>query len=458
MKAYVLRDIGRFGIEEVEQPVPGPDEVLVQVKAAGICGSDIPRIYHHGTYSYPLIPGHEYSGVVVKAGSAAVKSGSMAAESESAAVKSGSMAAESGSTVVKEVYAQGDSCNAGEDISIGQSASWLGKRVGVFPLIPCGQCLPCRQKRYEMCRNYSYLGSRRDGGFAEYVSVPVWNLVELPEKVTFEQAAMMEPMAVAVHAMRKALQTEKRRVMQAEKAINCNPEMEGTRLADRKQQAEKEKLNASLRIAVCGLGTIGLFLLMFLKEAGYEDILVIGNKDIQKEKALALGIPEEQFYDNRDGGADTWLEQCAQEKVIDVFFECVGVNETVNLAVNHTAPGGRVMLIGNPASDMMLARQTYWKILRNQLTLFGTWNSSYYGASGGGASDHRQPSETLTYDECGNYVQEDDWQYVLNRLAAGKVHPEQMITHRYDFDGLIRGFELMRGKTEEYLKVMLQEI
>lgn len=435
MKAYVLRDIGSFGIEEMDQPVPGPDEVIVQVKAAGICGSDIPRIYYHGTYSYPLIPGHEYSGVVVKAGSVAVKSGSMAVES--------------GSRAVKETYAQGDTHNAGEDISIGQSASWLGKRVGVFPLIPCGQCLPCRQKRYEMCRNYSYLGSRRDGGFAEYVSVPVWNLVELPEKVTFEQAAMMEPMAVAVHAMRKALQTDK--------TINCAPDMKGNRLAVRKQQAEKEKLNASLRIAVCGLGTIGLFLLMFLKEAGYEDILVIGNKDIQKEKALALGISKEQFYDNRDGRADTWLERCAREKVIDVFFECVGVNETVNLAVNHTAPGGRVMLVGNPASDMMLTRQTYWKILRNQLTLFGTWNSSYYGSSGGGASEHRQPSEALTYDECGNYVQEDDWQYVLNRLAAGRVHPEQMITHRYDFDGLISGFELMRGKTEEYLKVMFRD-
>lgn len=438
MKAYVLSDIGSFGIEEVEQPVPGPDEVLVQVKAAGICGSDIPRIYHHGTYSYPLIPGHEYSGIVVKAGSVAVKSGSMAAES--------------GSTAAKEAYAQADSCNAGGDICSSQAASWIGKRVGIFPLIPCGECLPCRQKRYEMCRNYSYLGSRRDGGFAEYVSVPVWNLIELPEEVTFEQAAMMEPMAVAVHAMRKALQVEN--------YIKCSfdPEMKESQQVFEKQQLENEKLNVNLRIVICGLGTIGLFLLMFLKEAGYEDILVIGNKNIQKEKALALGISEGQFYDSRNGRADAWLEQCAREKVIDVFFECVGVNETVNLAVNHTAPGGRVMLVGNPASDMILERQTYWKILRNQLTLFGTWNSSYYGSSGGGASDHRQPEETLSYDNSGNHAPEDDWQYVLNRLAAGGVHPEQMITHRYDFDGLIQGFELMRGKTEEYLKVMLQGI
>lgn len=424
MKAYVLRDIGRFGIEEMEQPVPGPDEVLVQVKAAGICGSDIPRIYHHGTYSYPLIPGHEYSGIVVETGSAAAK----------------------------EAYVQADSCNAGEGMCGSQAASWIGKRVGVFPLIPCGKCLPCRQKRYEMCRNYSYLGSRRDGGFAEYVSVPVWNLIELPEKVTFEQAAMMEPMAVAVHAMR--------RVLHVEKNIKCRPDLKikESQQVTKKQQVENKKLNEDLRIAICGLGTIGLFLLMFLKEAGYEDILVIGNKDIQKEKAFALGISGEQFYDNRDKGADAWLEQRAQEKGIDVFFECVGVNETVNLAVKHTAPGGRVMLVGNPASDMILDRQIYWKILRNQLTLFGTWNSSYRTPFYDKGADRQQPAETLSYDDCGDHAPEDDWQYVLNRLAAGKVHPEQMITHRYDFDGLIRGFELMRGKTEEYLKVMLQGI
>lgn len=398
MKAYVLRDIGRFGIEEVEQPVPGPDEVLVQVKAAGICGSDIPRIYHHGTYSYPLIPGHEYSGIVVETGSAAAK----------------------------EEYVQADSRNAGEGKCGSPAASWIGKRVGVFPLIPCGECLPCRQKRYEMCRNYSYLGSRRDGGFAEYVSVPVWNLIELPEEVNFEQAAMMEPMAVAVHAMRKVLRGN--------------------------------KLNPDLRIAICGMGTIGLFLLMFLKEAGYEDILVIGNKDIQKEKAFALGLSGEQFYDSRDKGADAWLEQRAREKGIDVFFECVGVNETVNLAVNHTAPGGKVMLVGNPASDMILDRQIYWKILRNQLTLFGTWNSSYSNLFYDKGADRQQPAETLSYDDCGDHAPEDDWQYVLNRLAAGRVHPEQIITHRYNFDGLIKGFELMRGKTEEYLKIMLQGI
>lgn len=90
------------------------------------------------------------------------------------------------------------------DVGIGVKPEWKNKRVGVFPLIPCGACMFCKKKQYEMCRNYSYLGSRQDGGFAEYVAVPEWNLIELPESVLFEEAVMMEPMSVAVHAIRRA--------------------------------------------------------------------------------------------------------------------------------------------------------------------------------------------------------------------------------------------------------------
>lgn len=147
MKAWVLHEIGDIRWEEVEQPVPGEQEVLLRVRAAGICGSDVPRIYTNGTYSYPLIPGHEFAG---------------------------------------EVMACGE----------GVSEEWLGQRTGIFPLIPCRECGPCRQGYYELCRHYSYLGSRRAGGFAEYVAVPVWNLLKLPEQVAFEEAAMLDRKSV----------------------------------------------------------------------------------------------------------------------------------------------------------------------------------------------------------------------------------------------------------------------
>ena len=207
MKAWVLHGINDLRLEEINTPTIGENEVLLAVKAAGICGSDIPRVFHTGTYSYPLIPGHEFAGQVIAVGASV-------------------------------------------------DEKWQGKRVGVFPLIPCEECLPCQKEQYEMCRHYSYLGSRCDGGFAEYAAVPEKNLISLPEGVSFEEAAMLEPMAVAVHAMRKI----------APAPGEC--------------------------IVICGMGTIGLFLLMFLLEAGHKNIFVIGNKEFQKRMAQKIGLPE----------------------------------------------------------------------------------------------------------------------------------------------------------------------
>lgn len=336
MKAWVLHGINDFRYEEVEKPIASEDEALVKVKAVGICGSDIPRTYKDGAHNMPLIIGHEFAGQVVA----------------------------------------------------------TGKRVGVFPLIPCKQCTPCRNKQYEMCRNYSYLGSRRDGAFAEYVSVPKWNLIELPPNASFEEAAMLEPMAVAVHAMR--------------------------RVSPCKQDT----------VVVCGLGTIGMLLVMFLIDAGIKKLLVMGNKESQKQTVIKLGLSEENYCDSKTADVNKWIMEKTKGNGADVFFECVGKNETFSQAVNLTAPAGRICLVGNPYSDMELDKGTYWKILRNQLTVTGTWNSSF------------------THDE------NDDWHYVLSRLEQKRISPSQLISHRYSLEDIVQGFRIMRDKTEDYIKIM----
>ena len=363
MKAYVLHGINDIRFEEVAKPdlrdwqcrpaevsAPSGSEsrsayVLVKVETAGICGSDIPRIYHNGAHRMPLIPGHEFAGTVVECG-------------ENAARK------------------------------------WLNKRVGVFPLIPCMECPQCMKKQYEMCRNYNYLGSRTDGGFAEYVAVPEWNLLELPDSVSFEQAAMLEPASVAMHAIRII----------------------------RVQKGEK--------VAVCGLGTIGLLLAMHLKGMGIESVYVLGNKELQQEMAARIGISKEYYCDTRVENAAGWLMSKTDGEGVDVFFECVGRNEVVTLALESAAAGGRVMLVGNPASDMLLQRDVYWQILRKQLTVMGTWNSSY------------------------RHAEEDDWHVVLQAIRQGKIHPDKLISHRFSLEELGRGMEIMRDKSEEYVKVM----
>ncbi len=345
MKAWVLHGAGDLCLEDVRKPLVRGGEVLVQVKAVGICGSDIPRIYKTGAHRHPLIPGHEFSGIV-------------------------------------------------EQVGEGVNKSWLGKPVGVFPLIPCKTCLPCQREQYEMCRDYDYSGSRRDGAFAEYVAVPADNLIEMPEWVSFEAAAMLEPMAVAVHAIRRVA-----------------PLAEDT-------------------VAVCGLGTIGLLLVMFLKQSGIKNVLVIGNKEFQKQMVLKLGVAEECYCDSKTQAVDAWIMERTNHSGADVFFECVGKNETLVQAVNHTIPAGRICLVGNPYSDMTLEKNVYWKILRNQLTVTGTWNSSF------------------THDP------DDDWHYARSCLALGVIDPTQLISHRFLLEDLDRGFCIMRDKTEDYVKIM----
>lgn len=361
MKAWVLHKTNDFKFEEVDRPAISYGEVLVKVKACGICGSDVPRIYKTGAHNMPLITGHEFSGEVV------------------------------------------DAPEANEDL--------IGKRVGVFPLIPCGKCDSCIKKHPELCRNYDYIGSRCDGAFAEYVVVPVWNLVPIPDSVSYEAAAMMEPMAVAVHAMKMGI------------------------------MIGGQELSKNSSIAVCGLGTIGLLLVMFLLDAGYENIYVIGRKNIQKELVINLGVKEDNYCNSSLTNPVEWLSNVTGG--VDLYFDCVGSNESIIYGIDALAPMGRAVFVGNPYGDMTLKRDVYWQILRKQLTIVGTWNSTYYGYS-------------IDDDSLKNKgINGDDWSYVLERLGKGIISPELLITHKYPLDELLTGLEIMRDKTEDYCKVMI---
>ena len=157
----------------------------------------------------------------------------------------------------------------------------------------------------------------------------------------------------------------------------------------------------------------------------------IGNKDFQKRKVMELGIPEEAYCDSRICNAESWLMERTNGAGVDAFFECVGKNGTIAQAIRLTMPGGTVSLVGNPATDISFDKDTYWKILRNQLTVKGSWNSSF------------------------THEVEDDWHYVIERLADGRIQPEQYITQRLSFDELEKGLLIMRDKSEDYLKVMI---
>lgn len=152
MKAAVLYGNEDIRYTEVPTPKAGAGEVKVRVRAAGICGSDVPRVLYNGAHYYPIVLGHEFSGDVVQVGEGVDK--------------------------IK-----------------------IGDRVSVAPLVPCMKCSDCLQGNYSLCKNYAFIGSRVQGAFADYVVVPQMCAVKYDPSIPYDQAAMFEPATVALHGL-----------------------------------------------------------------------------------------------------------------------------------------------------------------------------------------------------------------------------------------------------------------
>lgn len=356
MKAYRLKGIGRLEYEEVPMPQLQSGWALVQVEAAGICGSDIPRIFTTGTYHFPMIPGHEFAGQVV-------------------------------------------------DVVDESDKKWIGKRVGVFPLIPCRRCPSCMEKKYEMCSDYDYLGSRRDGGFAEFAAVPVWNLIELPHKMNVKEAAMLEPASVALHAVRRL------------------------------------ELHRGDTAALFGLGTIGLLIVQWLHILGIENIFAVGHdpghgimmQNIASKNDKYKNVDRNRSADvlERDNDVINWILEETEGRGAATVIDCIGTSESMKNCLNSVKMGGQVLVVGNPKEDILLDQETYWKILRRQIRLTGTWNSSY------------------------NHDAEDDWNTVMLACCRRKLKLLELITHCFAFDKLHQGLDIVRKHEEYHNKIMI---
>ena len=332
MKAYVLHGVGQLSYDSIPMPECPEGWALVRVKAAGICSSDISRVFTKGTYHFPTIPGHEFSGVVEAVGNSA-------------------------------------------------DARLIGKSVGVFPLIPCRKCAQCQQGNYELCENYDYIGSRRDGGFAEFVIVPIWNLVELSEGISFEEAAMLEPLAVALHALKRG------------------------------------DIRPGDTVGIIGTGMIGFAAAQWAVYLEAARVCIVGRSE-QKRVLCENMSGVEYLVENDD------------LPMFDVVLEAVGTPEAVVMAIEHAQVGGRVVLMGNPSGDITLSQNTYWRILRKQIRLAGTWNSSYAG---------QDPS---------------DWTEARKALSQGTISVKSLISHSFGQSKLMSALELMRNHQEPYCKVM----
>lgn len=318
MRALVVEAPGQFGVQEVPKPSLREGCVLLRVKACGVCGSDFSRIFGHGAHRLPLIPGHEFSGVV-------------------------------------------------EELAEGVDEKWQGKRVAVFPLIPCRRCAMCSVGEYAQCAAYDYLGSRSDGAFAEYVVVPTWNLLPIPDQVSFEEAAMMEPAAVALHALRLG------------------------------------GLTGGMSVVIFGAGPIGLLLAHWAKALGCTTVCLVDIDPLRLDYAKCLG-----FFDLFDAREDGIVSRLLDKTGggADLVIEGSGSSAAFEQTMQAARPFGTVVLMGNPLGEMKLSQQAYWAIMRKQLHVRGTWNSSY------GESSH------------------NDWATTLDFLAAKKLCVCHLVTHR----------------------------
>ncbi|MHB1483455.1 MAG: galactitol-1-phosphate 5-dehydrogenase [Saccharofermentanales bacterium] len=343
MDALVLHGIGNLKYEKVPIPDIGKDEVLLEIKASGICGSDIARIFTKGTYSFPLIPGHEFSGMIVKTGA---------------------------------------------DVD----PALLGSKAAVFPMIPCLICDSCKIGEYSTCSNYDYFGSRKDGGFARYQAVPLWNLVIVPESLSFEEAAMAEPAAVAIHALRRG----------------------GISIGD--------------TVAIAGAGPIGLMLGLWAKASGAENVFLWDIDEMKVEFAKKTGFANTINSSSED--PVEFIMSQTNGKGIDLSIEGAGVSITLEQCIEITRPFGTVVTMGNPIGGMHISQKKYWEILRKQLTIKGTWNSSYCN------------------------IPRNEWTLAINAMASGKMPVKNLITHKVGLDEAMSPFIMMQERKDFFNKVM----
>jgi L-iditol 2-dehydrogenase len=253
MKRVKLIAPKRFIIEEVDIPKPALNEVLIKVKACGICGTDLHAYYgEHPFISYPIVPGHEFSGIIEK----------------------------------------------------------TDEHVVVEPLLTCGKCYNCKIGRYNICNDLKVIGCQTDGAFAQYITVPINKVFSIPKDMSFEEATFIEPIAVGIHAIKKA--------------------------GDIKGE----------RIVIMGAGPIGLIILQLSKIFGVKEVIItdILNSRLKLAKELganyAINVKEENLI--------KWVYNTFGRDGIDKVFECVGGDQsiTINQAINLTRKGTKIILIG----------------------------------------------------------------------------------------------------------------
>ncbi|MFC4599788.1 NAD(P)-dependent alcohol dehydrogenase [Cohnella hongkongensis] len=269
MKAAVLTKPGTIEIEERDIPACGPDQALVRVRAVGLCGSDV-HYYEHGrigpyVVEYPMILGHEAAGDVVAVGSE-----------------------------VRNVVP--------------------GQRVTIEPGVTCGRCAYCKAGQYNLCPDVEFLATPPyDGAFCEYIAIRADMLFPIPDTMSYEKAALIEPLSVGLHAVRRG------------------------------------ELTTGETVVILGMGPIGMLALLAAKTAGAGRIIGVDLEAFRLERALQMGATD--VVNLREEDAQASILRLTGGRKADLAIETAGNGRAAQSALQAVRRGGRVVLVGLPQEN-----------------------------------------------------------------------------------------------------------
>ena len=292
MKALVLEEYNKLVYKDMPTPRIEDNEALVEVKACGICGSDVHGMDgSSGRRHTPLIMGHEASGVIVGRGSAV--------------------------TGFEE-----------------------GHRVTFDSTIYCGTCFYCRQGLINLCDNRRVLGVsppeyRQHGAFAQYVAVPEHILYRLPDNLSFVQAAMVEPVSIAFHA------------------VSLTP------------------ISLDDSAVVIGSGMVGIFVVQALRAAGCGTVIAVDLEQSKLDLALKLGADHGLLAGEVDVPEE--VRKLTDGRGANIAVEVVGNTIAVNTAINSLRKGGALTIVGNLAPTVEFPLQ---EVVTRQISVAGSCSSS----------------------------------------------------------------------------------
>ena len=366
MLQQVMTNPGEIIFREVPVPEIKDDQVLVKIMNIGICGSDI-HVYHgkHPFTKYPVTQGHEVSGEIVK---------------------------------------------------VGKDASGLreGQKVTIEPQVYCGHCYPCRHGKYNLCEELKVMGFQTTGTASEYFAVDASKVTPIPEEMSYEEGAMIEPLAVAVHAV--------------------------------KQMGDVKGMN----IAVLGAGPIGNLVAQAAKGMGAAKVMITDVSDLRLDKAKECGIDvcvntkEKDFGEamveafGPDKAKECGIDVCVNTKEkdfgeamveafgpdkADVIYDCAGNNITMGQAIKYARKGSVIVLVavfaGMASIDLAVA------------------------------NDHELDiKSTMMY-------RHDDYIDGITLVNDGKVHLRPLISKTFAFKDYLKAYQYIDDNRETTMKVII---